>query len=176
MTADVDEMRYTGRLDCLILRVKPPALGNVCRERLLLNELARGGGKRFGQAIPNDNSDKFGQRLRRWGVPTRMFAHSGQSEPIEAECRNRKKVTQLADRREQRAAIELHRYAPRELRQIEFYGLRTVRQICHAQQRIIVNLAQVSEHFAVLGIKERHCAAAESRMAASHCKHAPRPV
>ena len=33
-------------------------------------------GERSGQAMPNNDSDKFGQRLRRWRVPTGGIARS----------------------------------------------------------------------------------------------------
>ena len=91
--------------------------------------LTAGSRQRLRQAVANDHRHKFRQRLGCRRVPGRPIARRRQREPVEAIRRQSQQISQFADRRKQRAGIELHRNAASELRQVEFDRLRAVRDI-----------------------------------------------
>ena len=120
-----------------------------------------------------DEREQFRQVRRR--VP-RVLSDLLHLEPEEAVGRQGQQIRQLADTRELRAGREFGEAIAVEIVHLQFDRLRSVRHVDDAQDRFVVQLAEIGEDLAVARIEEAERAAAQRLLRSAHHQHAAQPV
>src|SRR5215213_2872566 len=95
------------------------------------------------KATPQDEGLKLEQLLRRFRSPLGTVSFRRQVEPVETIRREGQQVGELTDWREWRRARHLNQNPAGKGREIEFDRLRRAGQVCHAQDRLALMLAQI---------------------------------
>src|SRR6185437_2262030 len=92
--------------------------------------------------------------LRCGRMPGWPIALLCKNEPVESIRRQRQQISELADRRKQRAIVQFNRYAISVFREIKFNRLWTMRDIRNAEDRLVFVFTQIGENLAILRIKK----------------------
>ena len=128
------------------------------------------------QRIAVGASHRLRRRSRRGPDDTWRLRRVAQEEPVGGVAAERDEVRELANSRKLGVAGQLERGAALERAQVELGGLWRPRQVGHAQDRLVLELADEREDLPVRRREQRQGAAAEGAVAAAQRDRALHPV